>query len=606
MFFMDRDEARMTVLRRLAAITARTLAQSHDFDPVFEGEDLPEGILLKPKEPCSLSKIRAIGDALAMRQRFHCPEIHRRWLPVAPSARLLFSIAEQVRCESLGSLHLLGVRANLAFNYGLFYKDLFVLSEQAPPLEQIVGFLIRERLLGLDLSGSLRTQLINHQEALYSTIGGHLARLEQSVASQMVFAHNLIIMLRVLGLESERYQQDSSSSDLAEQCEEPGLNEQATTDTAKNRQNNPMGHYLHETKEVDPSVEQNQRSDQQQDHSLSDSWTKRKIISTSQQEKKRVVYRVYSREFDEEVAAASLASAEELIKLRQRLDKQFPPIRRHLSRLSRGLQRHLKARQYLSWELDQEEGELDPTRLSRVLTNPQKPQMFKTAVLGDSAGTLVTILIDNSGSMKGKPITVSALCADMLAGSLERCGIKVEILGYTTCQWHGGASRQKWLNNGSPSSPGRLNDIRHIIYKAADTPWRRSRNGLGLTQKVSLLKENIDGEALLWAYRRMLCRPESRQILMVIADGTPQDDATLAVNDFFYLDHHLRRVIEFIETRSTIELVAIGIGQDISDYYQQAIRLQNIDDLGMVMTNTFFTFFDQKNKRGSNPYNLVQ
>jgi cobaltochelatase CobT len=469
-----------------------------------------------------------------------------------------------------------------------------------------VGLIIRERLLGLDLPEPLSIQLSNHQDALWPTIGRYLTDLEQYVADQATFGRNLIMMFRALGLESEGYQQDGKSTDLTEKCEDPGINNQVAADTPEDRRSNPVGQHHQEMQDIEQSTEHNESSDQHLDHYQRHKRSTHEFISTTSHEQKDIPYRVYSREFDEEVTAASLCSTQELAKLRQRLDQQFPPNRRNLSHLSRFLQLHLRAQQYHSWDFDREEGELDPTRLSRVLTTPLLPPVFKTANQGDNVDTLVTILIDNSGSMRGKPITVSALCADMLAATLERCGIKVEILGFTTRSWHGGASRQKWLDNGCSPSPGRLSDLRHIIYKSADTPWRRSRNGRGLTQKFSLLKDNIDGEALLWAHQRMLCRPEQRQILMVIADGAPQDDATLSANGWLYLDHHLRRVIDFIETRSAIELVAIGIGHDITDYYQQAICLSNIDDLGLVMTKSLCKLFGQKLKRTHSRHSFRQ
>ena len=594
---MEKNKTTITSRQRLATATARALSQHQNFNPDLAADNMPEGTLPVPKDPTKLTQLRAVTDAMALRQRYHNTAIHCRWQPTTSPARKLFAIAEQIRCETRGSCHLLGVKANLATAHGTQYRNRNAIPMGPQSLEQVVGLIIRDRLLGVDLPEPLRIQLSNHQDALWPKIGRYMTGLERYVDDQVAFGRNLIGMIKALGLQSGTCREESSSSDLQDQCEAPGTNNQVAAVTPENRRKNPRGHHHHDLQDIDPSAEHHERSEKHADRYQQYKRPHRRFISTDPQDNKSIGYRVYTQKFDEEVTAASLCSTEELIKLRKRLDKQFPPIRRHLSRLSRLLQLRFRTPQYSNWDFDQEEGELDPNRLSRVLIAPQSPIAFKTASRDGDCDILVTILIDNSGSMRGKPITVAALSADMLAATLERCSIKVEILGFTTRKWNGGASRQQWVDDGCPPSPGRLGDLLHIIYKSADTPWRRSRNGMGLTQRTSLLKENVDGEALLWAYQRMRYRPEPRQILMVIADGAPQDDATLSANGFSYLDHHLRRVIDFIETRTPIELVAIGIGHDITDYYQQAIRLNQISDLGLEMTKSLCRLFSQKQKR---------
>ncbi|HTJ01247.1 MAG TPA: cobaltochelatase subunit CobT, partial [Methylovirgula sp.] len=320
----------------------------------------------------------------------------------------------------------------------------------------------------------------------------------------------------------------------------------------------------------------------------------RRPSASGRNETRGLDYKPYTRKFDEIIAAEDLCEPEELERLRAYLDKQLNNLSSIVARLANRLQRRLMAQQNRSWEFDLEEGILDPARLSRVIVDPQQPLSFKREKDTDFRDTVVTLLLDNSGSMRGRPITVAATCADILARTLERCGVKVEILGFTTKAWKGGQAREAWLMAGKPPSPGRLNDLRHIIYKAADAPWRRARKNLGLMMREGLLKENIDGEALEWAYRRLLARPEQRRILMMISDGAPVDDSTLSVNPGNYLERHLRHMIEEIETRSPIELIAIGIGHDVTRYYRRAVTIVDAEELGGAMTDKLAELFDEK------------
>ena len=308
----------------------------------------------------------------------------------------------------------------------------------------------------------------------------------------------------------------------------------------------------------------------------------------------RFDYRIYTVRFDEVVKAEDLCDAEELDRLRSFLDKQLLHLQHVVTRLANRLQRRLMAQQNRAWEFDQEEGLLDTARLPRVVIDPMHPLSFKRETDTTFRDTVVTLLLDNSGSMRGRPITVAATCADILARTLERCGVKVEILGFTTRAWKGGQSRERWLADGKPPHPGRLNDLRHIVYKAADSPWRRARRNLGLMMREGLLKENIDGEALAWAHARLLARPEARRILMMISDGAPVDDSTLSVNPGNYLERHLRQVIEEIETRSPVELIAVGIGHDVTRYYRRAVTIVDAEELGGVMTEKLAELFDER------------
>ncbi len=320
----------------------------------------------------------------------------------------------------------------------------------------------------------------------------------------------------------------------------------------------------------------------------------RRQTGAGRNEARGIDYKAFTRRFDEIIAAEDLCDPDELSRLRAYLDKQLNNLSSIVARLANRLQRRLMAQQSRSWEFDLEEGMLDPARLSRVIVDPQQPLSFKHEKDTDFRDTVVTLLLDNSGSMRGRPITVAATCADILARTLERCGVKVEILGFTTRAWKGGQAREAWLQAGKPAAPGRLNDLRHIIYKAADAPWRRARKNLGLMMREGLLKENIDGEALEWAYRRLLARPEQRRILMMISDGAPVDDSTLSVNPGNYLEKHLRHMIEEIETRSPIELIAIGIGHDVTRYYRRAVTIVDAEELGGAMTEKLAELFDEK------------
>lgn len=302
-------------------------------------------------------------------------------------------------------------------------------------------------------------------------------------------------------------------------------------------------------------------------------------------------YKAFTNKFDEMILAEELCDAEELERLRAYLDKQLQHMSAIVARLANRLQRRLMAQQNRSWEFDLEEGVLDPARLSRIIMDPQQPLSFKREKDMNFRDTVVTLLLDNSGSMRGRPITVAATCADILARTLERCGVKVEILGFTTRAWKGGQSREAWLQAGKPANPGRLNDLRHIVYKAADAPWRRARRNLGLMMREGLLKENIDGEALDWAHKRLLARSEQRRILMMISDGAPVDDLTLSVNPGNYLEKHLRSIIEEIETRSPVELIAIGIGHDVTRYYRRAVTIVDAEELGGAMTEKLAELF---------------
>jgi cobaltochelatase CobT len=573
---------------------------------VWSGADakarLPEpGRKLDARETAIL---RGHADSMALRLACHNRDVHRRLSPQAPTARAVFDAVEQARVEAIGSRRMLGVAANLdAMLDDRFrrahYAEIAVRAEA--PLEDALAMVVRERLTGLKPPKNSERVVDLWRPWIEERASTELDRLGSELEDQRAFAlsvHKLLTALEMIdegsfdgasgedegnpaepdsgeqsrrGESKEDHTADASQSEMAEASPDP--TEQYEIDTA----DAPTGEFEGDA-ELSPSEEPGDP---------------RCSISHARTESRDSDYKVFTRKCDEVVAAQDLCDTEELERLRSYLDKQLNDLSSIVARLANRLQRRLMAQQRRSWEFDLEEGILDPARLPRIIVDPWQPLSFKQEKDTVFRDTVVTLLIDNSGSMRGRPITVAATCADILARTLERCGVKVEILGFTTRAWKGGQAREAWLQENKPPSPGRLNDLRHIIYKPADAPWRRSRKNLGLMMREGLLKENIDGEALEWAHARLLARGEQRRILMMISDGAPVDDSTLSVNPGNYLEKHLRRVIEEIETHSPVELIAIGIGHDVTRYYRRAVTIVDAEELGGAMTEKLAELFDE-------------
>jgi len=470
------------------------------------------------------------------------------------------------------------------------------------PLEQAVALIVRERLTGHKPPKNAQ-RLVDLWRPLIEQRAGHdLDRLASAIEDQRGFALSVRRVLAALDmaedLGSDTSEQDEQSDEAPNgaddgetfQGQRDDGAEAAETQTAEAAE--AAGETTVDASEATAGeFEAEDEGDAAEGEQPAES---RRAAAKGRPEARAPDYRVFSKKFDEIVGAETLCEPEELDRLRAYLDKQLQNLSSIVGRLANRLQRRLMAQQSRSWEFDLEEGVLDPARLSRIIVDPQQPLSFKREKDTDFRDTVVTLLLDNSGSMRGRPITVAATCADILARTLERCGVKVEILGFTTRAWKGGQAREAWLQAGKPAAPGRLNDLRHVIYKAADAPWRRARKNLGLMMREGLLKENIDGEALDWAHKRLLARPEQRRILMMISDGAPVDDSTLSVNPANYLERHLRHVIEEIETRSPIELIAIGIGHDVTRYYRRAVTIVDAEELGGAMTEKLAELFDEK------------
>jgi cobaltochelatase CobT len=608
-------EAPQEPLKRAVAGCMRALAHMPQLEVVYAAEKpglTRDGGAAKarlPEPPRKLNKrdaavLRGQADSMALRLACHNVDVHRRLSPRTAAARAVFEAVEQARVEAIGTRRMEGVAQNLdamieeRFQHSR-YADIRERAEA--PLEQAVALIVRERLTGQRPPKNAQKLVDLWRPSIEQRAGRDLDKLAASMEDQRGFGLSVRRLLAALDMaedlgsdenddESNNETQTGTDDDETLQGQRDEGADAAETQTSEaaeaageaaiDASEAAAGEF--EAEEEGEAVEGEQAAES------------RRLPGKARAEQRGPDYRAFSKKFDETIAAESLCEAEELARLRAYLDKQLQNLSSIVGRLANRLQRRLMAQQSRSWEFDLEEGMLDPARLSRIIIDPHQPLSFKREKDTDFRDTVVTLLLDNSGSMRGRPITVAATCADILARTLERCGVKVEILGFTTRAWKGGQSREAWLQAGKPPSPGRLNDLRHIIYKAADAPWRHARKNLGLMMREGLLKENIDGEALDWAHRRLLARPEQRRILMMISDGAPVDDSTLSVNPGNYLERHLRHVIEEIETRSPVELIAIGIGHDVNRYYRRAVTIVDAEELGGAMTEKLAELFDEK------------
>ncbi len=565
--------------------------------------DLPEG---------DINKIRGESDSLALRKRYHDDTLHSQLTPSGSDARSMFDAIEQARVEALGSNRMQGVSENLYRQLDVKCKESGydrIYDKSDAPLSEVLGLLVREKLTGTPVPSSAANMVDLWRTEIERKGDEDFQALIDTADDQEAFAAAAKQLLRDLDLYDEADGMDSSEDDQGEsdegeqdsEAESSGAegDDEAQDASAAEDASAQEGSGDDSTDtEAGDTLEQEAQTDGEE----AGKDRKASYPEDFRNSTEEPAYKAFTTEFDEIVQADDLSEPEELSRLRQQLDQQLSTMHSLVSRLANRLQRKLQAQQNRSWSFDLEEGMLDAARLSRVVVDPMLPLSFKQEQDTEFRDTVVTLLIDNSGSMRGRPISIAAICADILARTLERCSVKVEILGFTTRAWKGGQSREKWLAEGKSPNPGRLNDLRHIVYKPADHPYRRAKQSLGLMLKEGLLKENIDGEGLLWAHNRLLGRPEQRRILMVISDGAPVDDSTLSVNPGNYLDRHLREVIGWIENRSPVELIAIGIGHDVTRYYEQAVTIIDAEQLGGVMMEQLADLFDEhrKSKRSAN------
>ncbi|HZO45418.1 MAG TPA: cobaltochelatase subunit CobT [Xanthobacteraceae bacterium] len=547
--------------------------------------------------------VRGHADSIALKLACHDPNVHRKLVPGGQTARAVFEAVEQARVEAIGSRRMSGVAKNLtAMLDDRFHRGKFdEVSDRADaPIEDALAMLVRERLTGQAPPTAAKRLVELWRPLIEDLAGKDLDRLENLIEDQALFGDVVHDLLDSLDMGEDRTsdsdEEEGEEGDQDRQKDETGEEgEGAETDDAEASTDDSAaaGEDMSEsTSEASDAMTAEMSDDAEMGDSEAPAEAKRPG-RRGQNEPRGPEYKPFVTRFDETVDADELCEAEELDRLRGYLDKQLSNLQGVVARLANRLQRRLMAQQNRAWEFDLEEGLLDTARLPRVVMDPMHALSFKREKDTTFRDTVVTLLLDNSGSMRGRPITVAATCADILARTLERCGVKVEILGFTTRAWKGGQSRESWLTAGKPANPGRLNDIRHIIYKSADAPWRRARKNLGLMMREGLLKENIDGEALDWAHKRLLARTEQRKILMMISDGAPVDDSTLSVNPGNYLERHLRWIIEDIEQRSPVELIAIGIGHDVTRYYRRAVTIVDAEELGGAMTDKLAELFDE-------------
>jgi cobaltochelatase CobT len=604
--------------KRALAQATRSLAETPDLEVVFsnEGPLLYANRAVLPHPPREMSsrdaaRIRGLADQMALRLAHHDKGEHARFKPVSPDAAAAFEAIEQARVESIGANALGGVRANLAaaLESTLERKGLLrPTAQDEPPMAEILGLLVRERLTGQAPPPMVRP-LVDLLRADIERRAGHgLDKLGAAVDDQAAFARIARSVLRDLDMTDAA--DEAQAEELEESQEDAEQEGPSDSDEDEGDSGDSEG-----PSDSAPSRDMSERDADGGDHALADAGDvnpeggaeepvemgegeKAARPNPSNDAAREPAYKVFTAGHDEVVTPDDLADPEELGRLRDYLDQQLASLSSVVSRLANRLQRRLLAQQNRAWTFDLEEGMLDAARLTRVIIDPTAPLSFKQEEDTEFRDTVVTLLIDNSGSMRGRPIMVAAVCADILARTLERCAVKVEILGFTTRAWKGGASREDWIKAGKPPHPGRLNDLRHIVYKAADAPWRRARRNLGLMMKEGLLKENIDGEALIWAHQRLLARTEQRRILMVISDGAPVDDSTLSVNTGHYLERHLRQVIDEIESLSPVELIAIGIGHDVTRYYRRALTLVDAEQLGGAIVEQLASLFEEQHGRG--------
>ncbi len=547
---------------------------------------------------------RGTADALALQRRYHDDATHMRYAPPGDMARDLYEAMETARCEAMGARDMPGTASNIdvKISHEALRRGYDQCKQPADaPLPVAAGYLIRHLATGRDLPPAANNVMNLWRGYIEEQAGGTLEKLDEILSDQAEFAKFTRQVIKDLGYGDQLGDDPDELDEEQEDQAEENAEEQPDPDSTGQD----------DQEEQDPDATPEQSQEEQQDQSQAqvsmDEMAEDEMGDEAEMPEGEAPleppapppaseadpeYKVYLNTHDEEIAAEDLAEPAELERLRAYLDQQLEPLKGAVSRLANKLQRRLQAQQNRSWEFDREEGILDAGRLARVVANPTTPLSFKVEKDTEFRDTVVTLLLDNSGSMRGRPISIAAICADVLARTLERCNVKVEILGFTTRAWKGGQAREAWLNAGRPQQPGRLNDLRHIIYKGADAPWRRARPNLGLMMKEGLLKENIDGEALEWAHRRMLARREARKILMVISDGAPVDDSTLSVNPANYLEKHLRDVIAMVEKRKMVELLAIGIGHDVTRYYDRAVTITDVEQLAGAMTEQLAALFD--------------
>jgi len=579
--------------------TVRSLSNSQKIEVSFgnDSSKLKKNLIRLPEltpinNKLNYNQIRAIADSKSLTHRFSNPKTFKMYEPEGNISKQLYRISEKIRCEKIGTDYFKGIKNNIETFYQERISGLDLKSSEDKIVESFENYL-RTKFLKFENNSQIDKKLKSYKKDLNEKFKDKINQLNDFTLDQEKFNSLISELITNMNLDEnldEEEKRDEEQNNDDKQNKPDNQEKQAKEKEDKQEEmsiDSGMPNLENEAKESDQAEEDIEIEDSSQP----DFRKKGKSALGD------INYKTYTEEFDEIIKAEELENAEELTRLRKNLDQQLLQLKNFISKLANKLQRKLLAKQNRSWSFDLEEGLLDTSKLPRIIMDPFNSLSFKKEKDIEFKDTLVTILIDNSGSMRGKPISVAAICADILSRTLERCAVKVEILGFTTKHWKGGSSREKWMKNDKPTLPGRLNDLRHIIYKSADTPWRQAKNNMGLMLKEGLLKENIDGEALKWAYYKMNRRKEDRKILMVISDGAPVDDSTLSTNTSDYLESNLKKTVKWIENKSNIELLAIGIGHDVTRYYNQAVKITDVQDLGDVMINQLTDLFVEKNKK---------
>ncbi len=596
------------LFRRVLAGAARAIARDPEVEVIFASDNAPAtgktARVVSPGptlEPRLVAEARGAADSVALRLRHHDPRLHARNSPVDIDARAVFDALETARVEALGARSMGGVRDNLAqLTEARVRGDAIVRARSAEevPLATAVGLIARERLTGASPPRAANSGLKLVSSWIEERAAAELDALALTIDDQAAFARLSRQLLEDLDLAVAEEPIDDDAKDAGDDAEGDDGSDGDPAEQGEDQ--TPGGGDVEmrgeEVEDEDASGDSGDEMEAGEEESSAGDELSESVVASQGKRNWDLApetdYKAFTTRFDEIVGPLELCDEEELGRLRAYLDQQMAGLHNVVTRLANRLQRRLMAQQARSWDFDQEEGMLDAARLARVVVNPAHALSFKIERDVEFRDTIVSLLIDNSGSMRGRPIAIAAICADILARTLERCGVATEILGFTTRGWKGGQSREAWLSAGRPANPGRLNDLRHIIYKRADEPWRRARRNLGLMMREGLLKENIDGEALLWAHDRLLARAEDRRILMVISDGAPVDDSTLSVNSAGYLEQHLRKVIDWIEKQSPVQLVAIGIGHDVTRYYKRAVTIMDVEQRGGTITEQLAELFE--------------
>ena len=597
---MDKEEARKEKFKLAITSTVKVISGKEKIEINFgdRNSNLKNSIFFQLDNLKNLedfTKIRAETDSRALKIRYSNKKIYEKNLPTNSTSKFLYNLSEKIRYEQIGSNNLKGIKKNLLNNYELkqkFTKKNQLKSKEDVKVGEAFELYLLKNFLNVKLN-KLSEQILNYWNKEFDEkIKNKINFLKKNLYDQEVYSSIFAELIEEMNINENIDENEENDQNEQEKSENnDGQNHQSENE----QENNKL-----ETGQAGLDAEydfDNQKIDESLLDTDSDSENEQKVIQKNINNINKSLYKVYTEEFDQVAKAEKLESNEEILRLRKNLDQQLTGFQDLITKLANKLQRQLLAKQNRSWEFDLEEGQLDSSKLPRIIMDPFNSLSFKKEKDLEFRDTIVTLLIDNSGSMRGRPITIAAICADILSRTLERCAVKVEILGFTTKNWKGGQSREKWNVTKKIPNPGRLNDLRHIIYKSADAPWRQSKKNIGLMLKEGLLKENIDGEAILWAYNRIKKRKEERKIIMVISDGAPVDDSTLSVNSGDYLEKHLKQTVKFIEDKTDTEILAIGIGHDVSRYYSKAIKITDVQELGDVMFDQLSNLFNKEKKR---------